>query len=97
VFAQLQNNFGGTFRADESNADLNQKTMLIEKGKSWIRRDQRTVSFASRAARRPVALRRRPFHFANRALVTSGIGNGRKSGGLPSADRRRRCALATFR
>jgi hypothetical protein len=60
VFAQLQNNFGGTFRADESNADLNQETMLIEKSESWIRRDQRTVSFAPRAARRPVALRRTP-------------------------------------
>ncbi len=30
-----------------------------------IRRDQRAVYFAPRAARRPVALRRRPFHYAN--------------------------------
>jgi hypothetical protein len=32
----------------------------------------------------------------NRALVTSGKGVGRNSGGLPSAARRRRCAPAPF-
>jgi hypothetical protein len=34
--------------------------------------------------------------FANRALVTSGNGVGRYSGGLPSAARRRRCAPTPF-
>jgi hypothetical protein len=59
-----------------------------------IRRDQRAVSFASRAAGRSYASRPRPFSFANRALVTSGLPQcAAMSGGLPSAARRRDVAL----
>ena len=55
------------------------------------RRDQRAVCFASRAARRPVALRRRPLRFTNRALVTSLHGAG------PQARRASVCGSAAGR
>jgi hypothetical protein len=41
-----------------------------------IRRDQRAVCFASRAAVAPFPSRRRPFRFSNRTLVTSLHGAG---------------------
>src|SRR5208283_1929437 len=58
---------------------------------SKLRRDQRAFCFAARADGRPcLPPRPRPFRFANRTLVTSLPGAGRRSsGGLPSAARRR--------
>jgi hypothetical protein len=63
-----------------------------------IRRDQRAVCFAARAARRAYASRRRPFCFSNRALVTSLHGAGpqeRRASVRGSAAGR--CASAPFR
>jgi len=57
---------------DECSGGLEHEAVFIRSlSKDKQRRDQRAVCFASRAARRPVPLRRRPFQFANRALVTS--------------------------
>jgi len=61
------------------------------------RRDQRADCFISRAAGRSYASRPRPFHCAKpparheRPAALCG-----KSGGLPSAARRRRCASTSF-
>ena len=55
-----------------------------------VRRDQRAVCCVPRAARRPVALRRRPFHYANpRARHERAFAACRRCGRLPSAAWRR--------
>jgi len=63
-----------------------------------VRRDQRAVCFAARAARRSYASRRRPCRFSNRALVTNlhraGPQQRRASVCGPAAGR---CASASFR
>ena len=60
------------------------------------RRDQRAVCFAPRAAVALSPSRRRPFHFATARSSRACMVECRRSGGLPSSARRRRCAPAAI-
>ena len=65
--------------------------------KNFNRRDQRAVCCAARAARRPVCLLDDARSTSQTARSSRAcMVQGRNSGGLPSAARRRRCAPASF-